>query len=299
VPERLQRSLRAVFIGLGANACLAAAKLSAGLLGHSFALVADAVDSLADSFSSLVVWRALVVSAAPADQDHPYGHGKAEPIAAAIVAATLIVSALGIIMKAGDAIFSPPTIPATYTLAILVGSMVVKEFLFRFVAREAEALDNLAMRTDAWHHRSDAIVSLAAGAGLAVSIWGGPNYAGADKIAAIAAAGVIARNGWRLMRPALDELMDRSPDGEIVPSIKAIASAIPGVALVEKCVARKTGYQYLVDMHVEVDPDMTVVAAHEIAHRVKDGVRERLPAVLDVMVHIEPAGRARGDAGKA
>ena len=287
--ERLQRSLRTVFIGLGANLVLAGVKLSAGLIGHSYALVADAVESLADVFSSLVVWRGLVVAALPADKEHPYGHGKAEPIAAAIVAGMLLTTALSIIVQASEAILAPSTRPAKFTLAVLIASLVIKELLFRFVAREAEALDNLAVRTDAWHHRSDAIVSLAAAVGIAVSLWGKSNLIAADKIAAIAAAGVIAWNGWNLMRPALNELMDAAPDLALVGKIKTIASATPGVRFVEKCVMRKTGYHYFVDMHVEVDPQMTVLAAHEIAHRVKDSIRGQFPTVLDVLVHIEPA----------
>jgi cation diffusion facilitator family transporter len=287
--ERLQRSLRAVFIGLGVNILLAAVKLSAGLLGHSYALVADAVESVADIFSSLVVWRGLIVAATPADKDHPYGHGKAEPIAAAIVAGILLTSAVGIIVKAGEAIFASAHPPQQFALWTLVLALVAKETLFRFMLREATELDNLAVRTDAWHHRSDALVSLAAAIGLGVALWGGPDFVSADRIAAIAAAGVIAWNGWNLLRPALNELMDTAPDGPLNDAVKQLAATIPGVVRVEKSVIRKTGYQYFVDMHVEVDPNMTVIKAHEIAHQVKNRIREVHPSVLDVLVHIEPA----------
>jgi cation diffusion facilitator family transporter len=295
--ERLQRSLRTVFAGLAANLVLVAVKLSAGLLGHSYALVADALESLGDVFSSLVVWRGLVVAAAPADQEHPYGHGKAEAIAAAIVAGMLLAAALSIILEAASALFTPPARPAPFTLAVLVATLLLKQALYRYVSREAKALDNLAVQADAGHHRSDAIVSFALAVGISVSLWGGPNLIAADKIAAIAAAGVIAWNGWNLMRPALDELMDAAPDLAFVRRIKSTASDIPGVVLVEKCVMRKAGYQYFADMHVEVDPQLTVLAAHDIAHRVKNRVRKQFPAVLDVLVHIEPA-RSRGAASR-
>ena len=152
------------------NVILAAAKLAAGLLGHSHALVADAVESLADIFSSLVVWRGLIVAAAPADAEHPYGHGKAEPIAAALVSTMLLLAAGGIALQAIHAILQPKQGPAAFTLLVLLGVIVVKEALFRFVLREAKSVESTAVRTDAWHHRSDAITSLAAGIGISVAL---------------------------------------------------------------------------------------------------------------------------------
>jgi cation diffusion facilitator family transporter len=291
-PNRLQRSLRATFIGMASNAVLSAAKLAAGIVGHSHALVADAVESFADVFSSLIVWRGLVVAAVPADEDHPYGHGKAEPIAAAIVSVMLLFAAGWIALKAFAEVATPHPAPAPFTLAVLIVVVVVKEILFRFVRREGRAVDNLAVRTDAWHHRSDAITSFAAGIGISVSLLGGPGYEAADDWAAMAAACVIAWNGWRRLRPALNELMDTAPDRKIRDEIRQLAETIPGVARVEKCFVRKMGYQFYVDMHVQVDPQMTVLRSHEIAHAVKDKVRCTLPAVNDVLVHIEPLGIA-------
>ena len=270
------------------NVVLAAAKLAAGLVGHSHALVADAVESLADIFSSLVVWRGLVVAAAPADAEHPYGHGKAEPIAAAIVSTMLLLAAGGIALQAIHVILQPKLGPAPFTLLVLLVVVVVKEGLFRFVVREANSVESTVVRTDAWHHRSDAITSLAAGIGISVALVGGKGYEVADDVAAIVAAGIIAWNGWRLLRPALDELMDTAPDLEFRKEIQSLASTIPGVERIEKCVVRKAGYHYFVDMHVEVDPDMSVLQGHAIAHAVKDHVRHHRPAVYDVLVHIEP-----------
>ena len=201
-PARLQRSLRATFLGMATNAVLSAVKLAAGILGHSHALVADAVESFADVFSSLIVWRGVIVAAEPADEDHPYGHGKAEPLAAAIVSGMLLLAAGWIAAKAFGEITTPHQTPAPFTLVVLVVAVVVKEILFRFVRREAGAVDNAAVRTDAWHHRSDAITSFAAGIGISVSLAGGKGYEAADDWAAMAAACVIAWNGWRLLRPA-------------------------------------------------------------------------------------------------
>lgn len=286
--SRLQRSLRATWWGLLANAVLAIAKLGAGLIGHSYALVADAVESLADVFSSLVVWRGLVIAAAPADEKHPYGHGKAEPIAAAIVSTMLLIAACGISLQAFREIINPSRAPAPFTLLVLVLVVAVKEALFRFVAREADFVDSSAVRTDAWHHRSDAITSLAAGIGISVALIGGKGFEAADSVAAIVAAGIITWNAWRLLRPALDELMDASPSPEVVNKIRTIAAGTPGVDAIEKCVVRKMGFHYFVDMHVEVDPQMTVQHGHQIAHEVKAMVRRQFPAVSDVLIHIEP-----------
>ena len=289
VPQnRLQRSLRATFLGLLANTLLAGGKLAAGILGHSHALIADAVESLADIFSSIIVWRGMVVAAAPADDDHPYGHGKAEPIAAAIVATMLLLAAGWIAVQSIHEIILPHRGPAPFTLIVLLVVVAIKELLFRFALHVAETVDSIAVRSDAWHHRSDAITSFAAGIGIAVALIGGHGFEAADDVAALLAALIIAWNGWRLLRPALDELMDAAPNGEVRTKIRELAGRVPGVRQVEKCLVRKMGYHLFVDMHVEVDPQMTVQAAHAIAHRVKAEVRRELPAVYDVLVHIEP-----------
>jgi cation diffusion facilitator family transporter len=290
--SRLRRGLRATFAGLAVNTVLTAAKFAAGIAGHSHALVADAVESLSDIFSSIIVWRGLVVAAAPPDEDHPYGHGKAEPIAAAVVSTVLLLAAGWIIVAAVRSIAQPHHAPAPFTLLVLGAVIVIKETLFRFVRQEAASTQSSAVRTDAWHHRSDAITSLAAAIGISVALLGGKGYEAADDVAAVFAAGVIAWNGWRLLRPALDELMDTAPNPEVVGQIRRIAEAAPGVDAVEKCLVRKVGYDYFVDMHVEVDPDMTVQRSHDIAHDVKDKIRSQIPAVRDVLVHIEPARKA-------
>jgi cation diffusion facilitator family transporter len=287
-PNRLERSLRATFIGLAVNVLLSATKLIAGLVGHSHALVADACESLTDIFSSIIVWRGVVVAAAPADEDHPYGHGKAEPLAAAVVSGILLVVASWIAIEALHDIGQPRPVPKIFTLLVLFGVIVIKEILFRFVSHEADLVENAAVRADAWHHRSDAITSVAAAIGIGTALIGGENFAWADDAAALAAAGVIAWNGWRLLRPTLGDLMDTAPDQEIKKEIERLAGTIPGVAHVEKSHVRKMGYQLYVDMHVEVDSQMTVLRSHEIAHAVKDKIRDAMPAVSDVLVHIEP-----------
>ncbi len=288
--SRLKRGLRATLLGMVVNIVLVAGKLAAGVLGHSHALVADAVESLADIFSSIVVWRGLVVAEEPADEDHPYGHGKAEPIAGAIVSTMLLLAAAGIAVQSVRSIAAGDHPgPRAFTLLVLLAVVVIKESLFRFVKGEAVSVDSMAVHADAWHHRSDAITSLAAAVGITVALIGGRGYEAADDVAAIIAACIIAFNGWRQLRPALDELMDTSPNHELIEEIRKVAETISGVERVEKCIVRKTGHRYFVDMHVEVAPKMTVEQSHLIAHDVKDRVREKFPAVRDVLIHIEPS----------
>jgi cation diffusion facilitator family transporter len=299
VTDRLQRSLRATFIGMVTNAVLSGVKLAAGIAGHSQALIADAVESFADVFSSIIVWRGLVVAAAPPDEDHPYGHGKAEPIAAAVVSGMLLLAAGLIAFHSLAGITGPRVAPSSWTLIILGGVVVVKETLFRFVHHEGAHVESSAVKTDAWHHRSDAITSVAAFIGISIALIGGKGYEAADNWAALAAACVIAWNGLRLLFPAASELMDKAPDRKVIERIRRIAETIPGIASVEKCIVRQMGYQYYAEMHLEVDPQMTVLRSHELAHEAKDKIRAELPRVSDVLVHVEPLGMAaRRDAGK-
>ncbi len=289
--QRLQRSLRATFLGMVVNTVLAVGKMTAGFLGQSHALVADGVESLADLFSSLIVWRGLVIADAPADEDHPYGHGKAEPLASAMVATMLLLAALWIAVNSVREILRPHGAPASWTLGVLIVVVVVKETLFRHVFREATSVDSSVVKGDAWHHRSDAITSLFAGIGIAVALMGGPGYEAADDVAALLASGVIAWNGWRLLREAFGELMDTAPDLAVVAEIRRLAASVPDVRGVEKCFIRKMGWQLHVDIHVEVDGQLTVERAHAIAHQVKDHLRAQMPKVRDALVHIEPARR--------
>jgi cation diffusion facilitator family transporter len=295
--KRLERSLRVTFLGLLVNAGLAAGKIFAGVIGHSHALVADGVESAADFVSSLIVWRGVTVAAAPADEQHPYGHGKAEPLAAAVVATVLIAASVMIVIGAVRDIVRPHGVPRPFTLGVLVAVIVIKEVLFRVVRKQGAELDSAAVSADAWHHRSDAITSFFAFIGISIAVIGGEGYQTADDYAAILAGGVIAFNGWQVLRPAMDELMDIAPDNAFLEKIRKIAEQTNEVTRVEKCFVRKSGNEYLVDMHIEVDPEMTVHHAHDVAHMVKDEIRSRVPAVRDVLVHVEPAGREIPDTG--
>jgi cation diffusion facilitator family transporter len=283
---------RTTLVGLMVNGGLALIKLLAGLLGHSYALVADAVESMADIFGSLVVWHGLRVASRPADADHPYGHGRAEPLAGLVVSMMLFGAAIGIAIEAVREILKPHHAPAAFTLWVLLGVVAVKELLFRFVSRVGRTLGSGAVTVDAWHHRSDAITSAAAAIGIATALTGGEGYEPADDWAALFAAGVIFANAWRLMRVPLHELMDAEPV-EIIERVRKVALRAAGVKDVEKVFARKIGLRYRVDLHVEVDPDMSVRQAHELSHGVKDTICEAMPEIEDVLVHIEPHDLSR------
>jgi cation diffusion facilitator family transporter len=285
---RLQRSVRATMAGLSVNVALAVVKLLTGIFGRSYALIADAIESMADAVSSIIVWRAVVIADKPADADHPYGHGKAEAVATAAISVMLLGAALFIGSRAAREISTPHRAPAAYTLFVLLGVVLIKEGLFRIVGRVGEEIESGAVKADAWHHRSDAITSAAAALGISISLVGGEAYRAADDWAAIFAAIIIAFNGYRLLRPALDELMDATPKEDIAGRARTIALQVNGVRGVEKCFARKMGYGYWLDMHVEVDGGLTVAVAHELSHTVKDTIRAELPRVLDVTIHIEP-----------
>lgn len=284
----LTRGFRASFVSVVANPLLALGKIIAGVLGNSYALVADGIESSADVFSSLVVWKALRVSTRPADHDHPYGHGKAESVAGLIVAAALIVAALLIAVQSVREIITPHHAPAAFTLIVLVVVVVTKELLFRYVADAGKALNSIALKSDAWHHRSDAITSVAAFIGIAIALIGGEGYEAADDWAALLACAVIAYNGVQLAKPALAEVMDAAVERETEARVRAIAGAVEGVRQIEKCRIRKSGLGLLMDIHVMVDGDLTVRDGHTIAHQVKDALMTSELAVHDVVVHTEP-----------
>jgi cation diffusion facilitator family transporter len=280
--------IRAAQLGLLVNAVLVAVKLVAGIVGNSYALVADAVESSTDIFSSLIVWGGLAIAARPADESHPYGHGKAESLAAAVVALMLVGAAISIVIAAVREIVTPHHTPAWYTLVVVAGVVLIKEVLFRRVFHVGRDLDSRAVKADAWHHRSDAITSATAFIGIAIAIWGGKGWESADDWAAIVAAGIIALNGGRLLMPALHDLMDRTPDGDLVERSAAAARSVPGVLDIEKLRVRRLGVDYHVDLHVQADPNLSLHDAHILSGKVKAAIRAAVPAVTEALIHMEP-----------
>ncbi len=283
-----RQGARLALLGVVVNIALAATKITAGVIGHCYALIADGIESTLDIFGSLAIWFGLKVASEPPDETHPYGHGKAEPVAAVAVALLVIAAAFGLAVQSFHEIITPHHAPAPFTLAVLVLVILVKETLFRKVAHAAESLGSSAVKTDAWHHRSDAITSVGAFIGISIALVGGKGWEPADDWAALFTCGIIGYNGWRLLMPALHEIMDTAPPKAFEEQVRAEASAVPGVVEVEKCRVRKMGIDLYVDIHVGVSAELSVREGHRIAHAVKDAIRAGNPAIADALVHIEP-----------
>jgi cation diffusion facilitator family transporter len=281
------RGIRSAQFGLLVNACLAIIKVLAGVLGNSYALIADGIESTADVLSSTIVWGGLRIAARDADTDYPFGYGKAETLAAAMVSLMLLGAAIAIAIEAIREIVTPHHAPAPFTLAVLVLVVLVKEVLFRRVYAVGTEVGSEVVRADAWHHRSDAITSLAAFIGISVAIGGGPGWESADDWAALVAAVVISWNGQRLLRSAIAGLMDRAEPG-IREQIHQIASAVADVRAVEKVIVRRAGTNYFADLHVHADPMMPLHDAHIVSGKVKRAIMTTMPNVRDVLVHMEP-----------
>lgn len=280
---------RFALFGLIVNVLLAAAKIIAGVVGHAYVLIADGIESALDVGGSIVIWGGLTFAARPPDSSHPYGHGKAEPIAAVVVALGVLAAAVVIAVQSVREIFLPHRAPAPWTLAVLIVAVIVKETLYRYVIRFGRKVESTAVKTDAWHHRIDAMTSIAAFIGISVALIGGKAWQSADDWAALVACALIGWNGYRLARPAFFEIMDTAPRGKFVRFIRQVARSVPGVVEVEKCRARKMGLDFYVDLHVGVDGNMSVHEGHEIAHRVKSAIQQSDSRIADVLVHIEPA----------
>lgn len=282
------RVIRSAQIGMLVNALLALIKLVAGIVGNTYALIADAVESTADIFASLVVWGGLRLATRDPDEDYPFGYGKAESVAGAVVAMMLCAAAVGIAIEAVREIRTPHKSPASWTLLVLVAVLFVKFVLFRRTLSIGEEAGSTAGKADAWHHLSDAITSAAAFVGISIALLGGKGWESADDWAALFASGVILYNGALLLRPALHDLMDRMPGSEIIEPVRRAAEGVPSVLAVEKLSARKAGLVYYVDIHVQANPSMTLHDSHELSGAVKSAIRGQVPNVRGVLVHMEP-----------
>lgn len=283
-----KEAMKASYFSIIGNALLAIAKAVTGIFGNSYALIADAIESTTDVFSSLLVLLGLRYANKPADENHPYGHGKAEALITFMVVGFLIVSATVIAYESIENIQTPHEVPEPYTLIVLLGIIVIKELSYRFVAKKGTETNSSALKADAWHHRSDAITSLMAFIGISVALYMGKGYENADDWAALFASGFILFNAYLILRPALGEVMDEHRYDDIESQIREIAQANAGVVDTEKCFIRKTGMTYHVDLHIAVDADISVKAGHDIAHRVKDCILEEIPEIADVLIHVEP-----------
>jgi cation diffusion facilitator family transporter len=284
----IRASLAAVLI----SAILGAVKIVAGVVGNSYALIADGIESMLDVVSGLAVAGSLKLAAKEPSEEYPYGFGKVEPAAALVIATGLLVAAFAISIQSVREILRPHHAPAPFTLVVLLLVVVTKELIYRFLFRTGKSLGSGALQTDAWHHRSDSLTSLAAFIGISIALVAGEGYESADDWAALFAAAVIGFNGGRLLRSAWRQMIDASLPEGLVDEIRAIARGVDGVAGIDMCRLRKSGLGLWVDIHVEVHGDMTVRDGHDIAHRVKDALLASGHHVMDAVVHVEPMDKA-------
>lgn len=281
-------AIRTTLYGIAVSVVLIFLKGISGHLGHSYALIADATESGADILSSGLLWLGLRIAIKKPDKEHPYGHGKAEPLAAIAVSLFLIGAATWIAYHSINFISTPHALPKSFTLWILLMVIAIKETMFRYVLEVGNKIKSQAVKADAQHHRSDAITSIAAFIGISIAIIGGKGYESADDWAALVASTLIFYNAIVILRPALSEIMDAAPSNEIVEKVKKIAATVPMVKGIEKCYVRKMGFDYHVDIHIEVDGQLSVTEGHRIAHLVKDTLLESKLRVINVLVHVEP-----------
>jgi len=277
-----------VLVGLTSNVALAAVKIIAGIIGNSYALLADGIESTMDIFSSAVVLGGIKISSLPADENHPYGHGRAEPLVTFVVVAFLVTSATIIANDSIKNITTPHDLPKSYTLYILGAIILWKEASFQFVIKKSKQSNSSSLKADAWHHRSDAITSITAFIGISIALIMGNGYESADDWAALFGSGFILYNCYVIFRPALGEIMDENLYDELVDKIRKISLTVDGVVGTEKCFIRKTGMIYHVDLHATVNANLSVKVGHDIAHRLKDILRQEIPELGNVLIHVEP-----------
>ena len=283
-----QKAIKVTYLSIFGNTALALVKGITGFFGNSYALMADAIESTSDIFSSILVLFGIKYSMRPADKNHPYGHGRAEPLVTFLVVGFLVTSAVIIAYQSIEHIKTPHALPKPYTLIILGVIIGVKEVFYRIVKRRGEQTHSTSIKADAWHHRSDAITSLAAFIGISIALFFGEGYEAADDWAALLASGIILYNSYLIFRPALSEIMDEQLYDSLVIRIRELSKEVDGIIGTEKCLIRKTGMKYHVDLHVIVNAHISVKEGHVIAHKLKDYLKKELFQLADVLIHVEP-----------
>jgi cation diffusion facilitator family transporter len=283
-----QTAIRTTYFSIIENTSLALIKGLAGFFGNSYALIADAIESTTDIFSSLLVLFGLKYAKRPADENHPYGHGKIEPLITFLVVAFLVTSATIIAYESIQNIQTPHKVPKSWTLIVLGCIIVWKEISFRIVLKKSKETNSSSLKADAWHHRSDAITSMMAFIGISIALIFGKGYETADDWAALFASGFILYNSYLIFRPALGEIMDEHLYDDLLEEIREESIKVKGVVGTEKCFIRKAGMKYHVDLHAIVDGEISVKEGHDIAHNLKDYLQNEIPNLGNVLIHIEP-----------
>ena len=283
-----REAMRAAGLGLAVNFVLGIVKLIGGLVGQSFALISDAVNSFGDVVTSLAVLFALRVAQQPPDDEHPYGHTRAEAIAGSNIALLVILSALLVGWEAVQRFSVRHALPPVWTLWIAAANVLIKESLYRYKRSVGRRTGSSALMANAWDHRSDAFCSAAVLIGLGIVRWGGPAWIGADEASALVVVAAICWSGAKLFRSSSSELMDSQADEQLVREIRRAAETVPEVRAVEKLWVRKSGLEYFADIHIEVDAQLTVAEGHRIGHLVKNRLLTQFHSLRDVLVHLEP-----------
>jgi cation diffusion facilitator family transporter len=283
-----QTAIKTTYFSIGGNAVLAVIKWLAGYFGNSYALIADAIESTSDIFSSFLVLFGLKYSSRPPDKNHPYGHGRAEPLITFLVVAFLVTSATIIAYDSVRNIGTPHELPKPFTLIVLGVIIVWKEISFQLVIRKSKQTNSSSLKADAWHHRSDAITSIAAFIGICIALIFGKGYESADDWAALFSSGFIIYNSYLIFRPALGEIMDEHLYDDLVDKIREVSLTVDGVIATEKCFVRKAGMKYHVDLHAVVDASISVKQGHDISHHLKSKLQQEIPELGHVLIHIEP-----------
>lgn len=292
--NNLQTAIRTTYFSIAGNVLLAIIKFLSGIFGHSYALIADAIESTTDVLASLLVLFGFRYARRPADSNHPYGHGKIEPLITFVVVAFLVTSATVIAIESIHKIRTPHEAPAPWTLIVLGLIIVWKEITYRIVLKRSKETHSSSLRADAWHHRSDAITSVTAFVGITLALLLGEGFETADDWAALFASGFIFYNSYLIFRPALGEIMDEHFYDELQEEIRNRSMDVPGILGTEKCHIRKAGMRYLVDLHALVDGEIKVRDGHDLAHNLKDHLMANIPNLAQVLIHIEPATESGG-----
>ncbi|MES2240012.1 MAG: cation diffusion facilitator family transporter [Bacteroidota bacterium] len=283
-----QQAVEAIYFSIIGNTCLAIIKCLAGFFGNSYALIADGIESTTDIFSSLLVLFGIKYSNRPADENHPYGHGRAEPLITFLVVGFLITSATIIAYESIKNIQTPHELPKLWTLFVLAPLIIWKEFSFQLVMKRSIETNSSSLKADAWHHRSDAITSVAAFIGIAIALVLGKGYEAADDWAALFASCFIFYNSYLIFRPALGEIMDEHLYDDLIEEIRKVALMVEGIIGTEKCFIRKSGMKFHVDLHAIVSAEISVKQGHQLAHILKDTLRKEIPELGHILIHIEP-----------
>ena len=283
-----EKAIKATYFSIVGNTCLAIIKGLAGIFGNSYALIADAIESTTDIFASFLVLFGIKYSNKPADKNHPYGHGRAEPLITFLVVGFLITSATIIAYESIINIQTSHDLPKSWTLFVLGAIIIWKEYSFRLVMKRSIETNSSSLKADAWHHRSDAITSISAFLGISIALILGKGYGSADDWAALFASGFILYNSYLIFRPALGEIMDEHLNDDLIEEIRKVSSQVEGIIDTEKCFIRKAGMKYHVDLHAIVDATISVKEGHDLAHKLKDTLLKEIPEIGHVLIHVEP-----------